>query len=169
VLVSPNGLWAVVGVIDDAVSSHFSILDLTTLTEVATIPSAAQGVIGFWFSPESGDFGYIFTRFALSPDGTTIVFPDRANARVLLYDRATASQVANLPTAANPGGVDVSADGQLAVVTHEFNNRTITKIDLVSRTVSGSFLTGTTSATSSFGSRPTRATRSPRSRTTSSS
>jgi YVTN family beta-propeller protein len=141
VLVSPDSHWAVVGVINDAVNSSFSILDLTTLTEVATIPTAAQGVIGFWFSPESGDFGYFFTAFAFSPDGTTIVYPDRANARVLLYDRATASQVANLPTAANPGGVDVSADGQLAVVTHEFGNRTLTKIDLVSRTVSGSFLT----------------------------
>jgi len=141
VLVTPDSRWAIAGLINDAVSSAYSIIDLSTLAEVATIPTAPQGVIGFWFSPESGRFGYLFTAFALSPDGTTIVLPDRAASRVLLYDRITAGQVANLATAANPGGVDVSQDGLLAVVTHEFGNRSLTKIDLVSRTVSGSFAT----------------------------
>ena len=141
VLVSPDSHWAVVGVINDAVNSAFSVIDLFTLTEVGSIPSAAQGVIGAWFTPESGSFGYFFTAFDFSPDGTTIVYPDRANARVLIYDRVLGTQVANLPTAANPAGVDISNDGQLAVVSHEFNVKTLTKIDLVTRTVSGSFLT----------------------------
>ncbi|HEV8114301.1 MAG TPA: beta-propeller fold lactonase family protein [Planctomycetota bacterium] len=141
VLVTPDSHWAVVGVINDGVTSAFSILDLTTLTEVATIPTGPQGLIGFWFSPESGRDGYIFTSFALSPDGTTIVLPDRGGSRVLLYDRIAAGEVANLATAANPSGVDVSLDGQVAVVTHEFGVQALTKIDLVTRTVSGSFAT----------------------------
>ena len=141
VLVTPDSQWAVVGVIDDAVSSHFSILDLSTLTEVDTIPTGPQGVIGGWFSPEAGRTGFFFTPFALSPDGTTIVLPDRSAGRVRIYDRVSGAQVADLAVAANPGGVDISADGQLAVVTHEFGNRTLTKIDLVTRTVSGSFVT----------------------------
>src|SRR5262245_38504010 len=140
VLVSPDSHWAVVGCIDDAVNSHFSILDLTTLTEVATIPSASQGVIGFWFSPESGDFGYFFTAFDFSSDGTTIVYPDRANSRVLLYDRATASQVGNLATAANPSGVDISNDGLLAVVSHEFGVNTLSRINLLTHVVTASFV-----------------------------
>ena len=141
VLVTPDSRFAVVGVIDDATNSHFSILDLATLVETATIPSGPQGVIGFWFSPESGRDGYFFSPWALSPDGTTIVLPDPAGGRVRLYDRVTASLTANLAVAANPEGVDVSADGQLAVVTHEFGTKALTKIDLTTRTVAGSFVT----------------------------
>ena len=141
VLVTPDSHWAVVGVIDDAVNSHFSILDLTTLAEVDTIPTGSQGVIGFWFSPESGRDGYFFSPWALSPDGTTIVLPDAAAGRVRIYDRVLGTQVADLAVAANPEGVDISADGQLAVVTHEFGTKVLTKIDLATRTVSGSFVT----------------------------
>ena len=141
VLVTPDSQFAVVGVIDDATNSHFSVLDLATLTEIATIPSGPQGVIGFWFSPESGRSGYFFTPWALSPDGTTIVLPDAAGGRVRLYDRISGALTANLAVAANPEGVDVSADGQLAVVTHQFGTKVLTKIDLSTRTVSGSFVT----------------------------
>lgn len=141
VLVTPDSHWAVVGVIDDAVNSHFSILDLTTLAEVDTIPTGSQGVIGFWFSPESGRDGYFFSPWALSPDGTTIVLPDAAAGRVRIYDRVLGTQVADLAVAANPEGVEVSADGLLAVVTHEFGTKVLTKIDLSTRTVSGSFVT----------------------------
>src|SRR5206468_10900970 len=125
----------------DAVSSAFSILDLTTLSEVAVIPTTPQAVIGYWFTPEAGTLGYLFTRFQLSPDGTTIVLPDRAHAHVSIYDRAGASQVAYLATAANPAGVDVAGDGTIAVVSHEFGVRTITKIDLATHAVAASFLT----------------------------
>lgn len=139
--VSPDSAWAVVGVINDAVSSSFSVVDLNTLTEVATIPTSEQGAIGAWFTPESGSSGVIFTRFALSPDGTTILLPDRNSATVRVYDRASASLVTSIPTAANPAGVDVSADGTTAVVSHEFGAKTVTEIDLGTLAVTGSFAT----------------------------
>lgn len=139
VAVTPDSAFAVVAVINDAITSQFSIVDLATLSEVAAIPTTSQGAVGGYFTPEAGISGALFTRFALSPDGTTIVLPDTANARVMIYDRLSASLVATLPTAANPTGVDVSSDGTTAVVSHDFNSRTVTEIDLVSRTVTGSF------------------------------
>ncbi len=141
VAITSDSHWAVVGVINDAVSSSFSIIDLTTLSETAVIPSSPQGVIGGFFTPESGISGPIFTKFALSSDNRTIVLPDRANARVNVYDRAGILAPATVVTAANPAGVDVSNDGAFAVVSHEFNVLRISKIDLATRTLSASFTT----------------------------
>jgi len=142
VLVSPDSQWAVVGLINDAISSAFSIVDLQTLTEVAVIPTTSQGVVGFYFTPESGINGTFFTRFALSPDGRTIVLPDTANSRVMVYDRPGILPVATIATAANPTGVDVSNDGTTAVVSHDFNVRTVSRVDLPTRTLAAAF-TGT--------------------------
>jgi DNA-binding beta-propeller fold protein YncE len=140
-LVTSDSHWAVVGVIDDAVNSHFSIVDLTTLAEVATIPTSEQGVIGSWFTPEAGSSGVLFTRFALSPNGTTILLPDRNSAVVRVYDRASASLVTSITTAANPSAVDISSDGTTAVVSHEFGIKRVSKIDLGTLTLTASFTT----------------------------
>jgi len=142
VAVTSDSRYVVVGVINDAVNSAFSVIDLTTLNEVLSFPSAPQGVFGWFFTPESGIFGNIFTQFALAPNDTTIVLPDRGNARIVLYDRITGSELASLSTADLPTAVDVSNDGTVAVVSHESSAQTITEIDLVTRTVSGSFSTG---------------------------
>lgn len=141
VAVTSDSHWAVVGVINDAVNSAFSIIDLTTLSEVATIATTAQGVIGGYATPEAGISGITFTKFALSPDNATIVLPDRANARVLVYDRTGAIPFATIATAANPAAVDISLDGTVAVVSHEFGAKRISKIDLPSRTLLASFTT----------------------------
>jgi YVTN family beta-propeller protein len=139
--VSGDSHWAVVGVIDDAVNSHFSVVDLTTLTETATIPTSEQGAIGSWFSPEAGASGVIFSRWKLSPNGTTILLPDRNSSVVRVYDRASASLVTSITTAANPSAVDISSDGTTAVVSHEFGIKKVSKIDLGTNTVTGSFTT----------------------------
>ena len=141
VAVTSDSRYVVVGVINDAVNSSFSVIDLTTLSEVLSFPSSPQGVFGWFSTPESGIFGNIFAQFALSPDDTTIVLPDRGNARVVLYDRITGSELASLSTAEAPTAVDVSTDGTVAVISHESSAKTITEIDLITRTVSGSFST----------------------------
>jgi YVTN family beta-propeller protein len=141
VAVTSDSRYVVVGVINDAANSSFSVIDLATLSEVLSFPSASQGVFGWFSTPESGIFGNIFTQFALSPDDTTIVLPDRGNARVVLYDRIGGSELAALSTAEAPTAVDVSIDGTVAVVSHESSAKTITEIDLITRTVSGSFST----------------------------
>jgi YVTN family beta-propeller protein len=140
VAITPDGLLAVVGVITDGSTSRFSILDLTTKTELRSFPTTDQGVIGFFFTPETGGFGNIFTQSVLVPDGGTILLGDRANSVVTLYDlEGTVLEtlaVADLPTA-----IDVSDDGTVAVVSHEGSARTITKIDLVNQVVDDAFTT----------------------------
>jgi YVTN family beta-propeller protein len=144
VAITPDSAFAVVGVINDAVDSSFSIIDLSSFDEVQTFASRPQGVIGLFFTPESMIFGNIFTRFALSPDGTKIVLPDRGNAQVAIYDRASGAELALLPTADQPTAVDISSDSTLAVVSHEGSAQRISTIDLTTLAVTNSFPTGDT-------------------------
>ncbi len=142
VAVTPDSSFAVVGVINDAVSSTFSIIDLDAQSEVLTFDSTPQGVIGWFSTPEPVIFGNIFTKFALSPDGTKIVLPDGGNDQVAIYDRATGAELALLPVSAGPRAVDISNDSTLAVVSHETNPGMLTTIDLTTLTVTDSFSTG---------------------------
>ncbi len=141
VAVTADSSQVVVGVINDGVSSSFSIIDLTSFNEVLTFPSGPQGVFGFFFTPEPGISGNLFTQFALSPDDSTIVLPDRGNSQVLLYDPSTGSELAALPTADLPTAVDISSDSTLAVVSHEGNTKRISVIDLDAQTVIASHAT----------------------------
>lgn len=141
VAITPDSRYVVVGVINDAVSSSFSIIDLTTLSEVHTFASTPQGVIGFFATPEPGIVGNLFTQFALSPDGTTIVLPDGGGDQVAIYDRATGAPLALVPTAAAPAGVDISPDGSFAVVSHENGTKRISVIDLGTLSVAHSYPT----------------------------
>ncbi len=141
VAVTADSRYAVVGVINDAISSAFSVIDLDTLSESLSFASASQGVIGFFFTPESGISSALFTQFALTPDGSKILYPDRGGARVLIYDRAAGTQLASLATSASPSAVDVSSDGTLAVVTHEFGVRRLTTIDPNALSISATLVT----------------------------
>jgi len=141
VAITPDSNYAVVGVINDAENSAFSVIDLSTLNEVLTFSSVPQGVFGWFFTPEAAIFGNIFTQFALTPDGTKIVLPDRGNARVAIYDRATGTELAVLPTAEGPTAVDTSADSTLAVISHETDPGAISTIDLTTLSVTNTFST----------------------------
>lgn len=143
VAITPDSQFAVVGVINDAVNSAFSVVDLTTQSEVLSFSSAGQGVIGFFATPESGSSGPLFTQFILSADGNSIILPHRAGSQVIFYDRATGAVQAALPTVAGPTSIDLSDDGTLAVVGHDSPGNAITKIDAISRLVTGSFPTPT--------------------------
>jgi len=140
--VTGDGLFAVVGVTNDAVSSAFSVIDLNLLTEVRSIPTSPQGSLGFFFSPESGAFGNLFTQFAVAADHRSVLLPDRGNSKVERYDLTTGANTATINTAATPTAVDISADGTLAVVSHEGSVQRVSLIDLGSSTVTGSFATG---------------------------
>ncbi|MBI5864033.1 MAG: beta-propeller fold lactonase family protein [Planctomycetes bacterium] len=142
VAITPDSHYAIVGVINDAVASSFSVVDLVTRTEVRSFPSSSQGVIGFYGDTESGITGSLFTQFALTPDGSLIVLPNRGGTDVRLYDPATGALVAAIPTAALPTAVDVSSDSTTAVVSHEGSNQRISKLDLPSRTRTGDFALG---------------------------
>jgi YVTN family beta-propeller protein len=141
VAITPDSSTAIVSVINDGVSSGFSVIHLATLTETSSFPSSGQGVIGFFFTPESGINGNIFSQFALTPDGTTVVLPDRAGNAVRLYDVATGTETDTLATADAPISIDISADGTTAVLGHQNGVNVITEIDLTAPAVTGSFAT----------------------------
>jgi len=141
VAITPDSTKAVVAVINDGIASSFSVIDLFTLTEVSSFASSGQGVIGFFLTPESGISGNIFSQFALTPDGTTVVLPDRGGDRVRLYSVATGIETDTLVVAAAPVAVDVSLDGTTAVVSHESGTNVISEIDLITPSVTGSFPT----------------------------
>jgi YVTN family beta-propeller protein len=139
VQVTADSRFAVVGVINDAVNSALSIIDLDTLTEARVIPTASQGVMGFFFSPENGIAGELLTQFDVAPDSVRVVLPNRAAQSVHIYDILTGVEAEPILTGFNlPTSVDISGDGTLAIVGHEGNNRRITKIDLA-----GGFFAGT--------------------------
>lgn len=138
-----DGRFAVVGVINDAISSAFSIIDLTTLSEVRSIPSTPQGVIGGFFTPEAGISGNLYTQFAVAGDSKTLVLPDRGGNQVTLYDLTTGLTLASIATAAvGPEAVDISLDGTTAVVSHEFAAQAISVIDLATATLTATIPTG---------------------------
>jgi YVTN family beta-propeller protein len=140
VRVTSDGALAAVGVINDAVDSAISVIDLATLEEVRVIPTVSQGVYGGFFTPESGISGEIVTQFAVSSDGHTLVLPDRFGSRVAVYDLVTGAEDL-IDTADAPTSVDVSLDGDLAVIGHEFTAQAVSTIDLPTRTVTHAFAT----------------------------
>lgn len=135
VKVTTDGSLAIVGVITDGSTSRFSVIDLNTYNETLSFPCAPQGVNGFFWSPETGGFGNLFTDFDITPDGSTIVLPDSTNSQVVLYDVATGNVLAELPTAGQANAVDISATGTFAAVAHGGNPGAIAIIDLINQSV----------------------------------
>ena len=141
VAVTSDSAFAVVGVINDGVNSSISVIDLATQTEVRSFGTVPQGAYGFFFTPEPGIFGNLYTTFALSPDDATLVIPDRGNDQVAIYDITNGSQVAVLPTDAVPTSVDISDDGALAVIGLQGGGATVVTIDLTVLSITNSFVT----------------------------
>ncbi len=139
---TPDSQFAVVSVINDAVTSAFAVIDLTSFSEIANFPTTPQGVVGFYFTPEFAIGSNIFSEWALSPDGNTIVLPDRAGSQVLLYDRASGMQLAALATAGSPAAADISLDSTMAVVSHEGSAQALTVIDLTSQSITATHAVG---------------------------
>ncbi len=120
VQITADSRFAVVGVINDAITSAISVIDLDTLTEARVIATTPQGVIGGFFSPENGIFGDLLSQFDVSPDSRTLVLPDRSAGAAGIYDIVTGDLISSLTLDANaPNSVDISDDGSIAVIGHE--------------------------------------------------
>ncbi len=105
----------VVSVIDGAVTSRFSVIDLATFTETLSFPTTPHGAVGGFGTPESGIFGNIFSDWALAADGSFLLVPDRGGDHLSAYDVATGTQLAYVPVGDVPAYVDI-ADNQTAAV-----------------------------------------------------
>lgn len=136
--VSADGTTAVVSVINDGVTSAFSVIAVGAGVEVRSIPTSGQGGIGFFLTPESGISGNIYTQFALTPDGQTLVLPDRAGGVVRFYDVNSGVELGVVTTDAAPVSIDLSDDGTTAVVGHESGVNTISVLDVATRTLTSS-------------------------------
>jgi YVTN family beta-propeller protein len=136
VRVSPDGVRAVVG---NTVSGDLSVIDLAAGRETARIGPVSFGALTS-INFESGITVSKFSDFEFA-DATTLLLPERLNARVQFVDVA-AGTVTPLATAANPADLDVSADGTTAVVAHGSTTRLVSVIDLAGPTVARTIATG---------------------------
>jgi YVTN family beta-propeller protein len=133
--ISADSTTAVVGCINDADVSAFTVIDIPQRVARRTFSSVSQGTIGSFFTFETGQTGYIYSQFGLTPDGSTIIAPDRINSRVVLYDAGTGAQLASLPCPSFPVAVSVSADGSRAAITHESGTNQLSVINIPARTL----------------------------------
>ncbi len=144
--ITSDGNHAVVALAGDGSGASFSVIDLTTLTEVRNFASARQGIRGSFTNVGRGTGGNNYSSFRISPDNSTIVLPGEYDDQVIFYDLTTGTELSVLDVAYRPVSVDISADGSLAVVGHFLGD--ISVIDPVARTLVrtfnvGEFLQGT--------------------------
>ncbi len=83
-----------------------------------------------------------FSTFAFI-DNDTVLNVDRFNDQVQFVNARTGA-VTNLPVAADPSGYAISGDGTTALISHASTARTITAIDLATKTVSTTIATADT-------------------------
>lgn len=135
--ISADGTRAVVGCINDSVVSAFTVIDLSTMSVERSFPSAPQGVIGQVFVPENGRTQFIYTRFAVTPDGERVVLPDAVNTKIRVYALDTGAELVASDCPEWPTGVAIAPGGGFAVVTHENGVRRLSRLDLNTFAISG--------------------------------
>ncbi len=137
VLVTDDGAYAVVAVINTGPDSVFSIIDLASLSEVATVPAGGMGAIGFSFAVETGEVKNLFTDFTLAGDVAAMY--DRAGDLVRLVDVPTASLLAEIPVPEGPDSIAASPNGDTVVVGCETADE-IAVIDVAGPSLASSFV-----------------------------
>lgn len=115
VRITGDGTRAVVAVINDALASQLSIVEIGSATEVAAVTVGGMGSVGFAARVETGAFINFFTDFALTPAGLAACY-DRAADTVHVVDAMTGSLVGSTLVPAGPDAIDVTPDGTRAVV-----------------------------------------------------
>jgi DNA-binding beta-propeller fold protein YncE len=127
--VSGDSAYAVVG---NAFDSTLSVVSLATNTVERTIATPGF-VTSLSFSPETGAFQVQFNEHPFI-DNTTVLFPGYFDATIELIDVTTGTST-SIASAANPRGIGISADNSTAAVVHPFSNRTLTVIDVATKSV----------------------------------
>jgi len=105
-----------VSVIDGAASARFSVIDVATATETLSFPTSPHGAYGGFATPEPGIFGNLFTDWAIAPDGSFLLLPDRGGDALNSYDTSTGALIAAVAIGDVPAYVDISDDATAAVV-----------------------------------------------------
>lgn len=148
VKVTPDGQKAVV-----ATEDGFVVLSMTTFQEVESFYSPSMGFVSFSFtSSRALPISVQYQDFAITPDSQTLVVPDASfsetDIKLRLFDIGTGAELAALDTLGRNMAVTITQDGTTAYVANEprvsvTSADGITKVDLVSRTVTQTWPTET--------------------------
>ncbi|MEM9382430.1 MAG: YncE family protein [Planctomycetota bacterium] len=116
VQIDATSSFCLVGVIEDAIDSRFSVIDLATGTETRSFQTSSQGAYGGFFTPEPAIFGNLFTDWQMSSDGSFVLLPDRGGDVLNSYDVATGALLGAAAVGDVPSYVDIADDRTQAVV-----------------------------------------------------
>jgi len=130
VKITPDGTLAVVG---NTIDSSLSVIDIASATVLRTIFGTGFRLTTS-FTPENGQVNYRFTEYAIAPDNTWLIHPDRFADQVAFVNIQTGA-VNILPTPDSPDSVDISADGLTAVVGQEGTQNFVSVLDVVPQTL----------------------------------
>lgn len=129
--ITPDGTKAVVGVIEDAISSLFSVVDMATGVETLSFASVGQGAFPQWLDVVTFNFDNLFTDFDV--DNTSVYLADNAGNSVRVYRLSDGVNTFTHSLAAtgfvNPVGIDVSSTSTFAVVQYQ-GQAGLIKVDL---------------------------------------
>jgi len=137
VRVTPDGTLAIVG---NTLTSDLSVVDIAGAVELRRLAP-----VGFVQITSFGTWAvtYRFTDFEITPDNATVIFPDKFNNRLQFFTIASGA-VTSLTTQTGPYGIDLSPDGSVAVVSHDYPNSLVSVIDVPGRAVTKTIPTGGT-------------------------
>lgn len=122
-------------VISNSGSQDASVIDLATGAVVRTFPTG--GVFSqVSVNPETA--AYAFRAYGPALAGNILIFPDSTADKIKLIDITDGSTTV-LTSALDPIGVAVTPDGTKAVVTHYFTPRTLTVIDVTTKSITAAY------------------------------
>ncbi len=118
------------------VPQTLSVIDLGLLQVVQEIPGVPIVLYSASFTPENGNGTFLFSEFRVTPNGRTIIFPDRFGDVIYFIDVATGTFTDTIPVTNLPNAIELTPSGSLAVVAcHVSGNGEIVVMDVPSATV----------------------------------
>ncbi|MGI9012863.1 MAG: YncE family protein [Phycisphaerales bacterium] len=130
---------AYVGVINDAITSAISVINIGTATETLSIATGGQGVLAQPFDFWSGVFLNNFTKFAVTSDGSMVIVPDFTNDAVNFYNAANGNLIQSVSVNDAPVAIDLTSDNATAVIDHEGTFVGVSVINVATQTVTNTY------------------------------
>ena len=118
------------------VSQTLSVIDLILFQVDHEILGVPIVLYGSSFTPENGNGTYLFSEFRVTPDGRTILFPDRGGDAIYYIEMTTGAFTDTIPVTDLPNAIELTPDGNLGVVACEVSgNGEIIVMDIPSASV----------------------------------
>ena len=128
VRITSDGSTAVVG---NTLSGSLSVIDIETATQV-------REIFGANFSELTASYAfatkYQYTEFEITPDDTTVIFPDRFNDQIGFFDITTGLSTF-IPSQPRPAFVELSPDGLLGFISHGSPESILSVLDVTTGSI----------------------------------